>query len=179
MADVRSERLTVRPDQDFVVFLIGARINKWWLVPVVWAVALAMGRMMRELERDPDSGLLSHESYGGRTTLAIQYWRSLDDLIRYARDRERAHAPAWRRWVRTWGLSGAVGIWHETYVVRPGSYESLYHHMPPFGLGKVGPLVPAEGELKTARKRLAVGRRAASADSAVAADPHDRGADAA
>ncbi|PRQ03437.1 hypothetical protein ENSA5_15980 [Enhygromyxa salina] len=153
---IHHDRLTVSRDEGFVVFLIGARINKWWLIPVVWAVSAAMGRMMRELTADPDSGLLSHESYTGRTTLMIQYWRSHADLHRYARDKEREHAPAWREWIREWGR-GALGIWHETYVVEPGSYECFYHHMPAFGLGKVGPLVPATGELKTAAGRLAAG----------------------
>jgi hypothetical protein len=147
------QRLTVARDQGFVVFLIGARINKWWLLPVIWGAAMAMQRMLRELSADPDSGLLAFESYGGRTTLAVQYWRSHEDLLRYARDKQRAHAPAWRRWIREWG-EGAMGIWHETYVIEPGSYESLYHHMPAFGLGKVGPLVPAEGPLKTAAGRM-------------------------
>jgi hypothetical protein len=127
------------------------------MLPVIWGVASAMGRMMRELRDDPDAGLLAFESYVGRTTLAVQYWRSSEDLLRYAADRERAHVPAWRRWVKRWGLDGAVGIWHETYVVPPGNYECLYHHMPAFGLGKVGPLVPAEGPLHGARGRLARG----------------------
>ncbi|MCB9537496.1 MAG: DUF4188 domain-containing protein [Myxococcales bacterium] len=151
---VDPRRLTVDRDEGFVVFLIGARINKWWLVPIVWAVARAMGRMMRELQSDPDSGLMAFESYGGRTTLAVQYWRSHDDLQRYAHDKGRQHVPAWRQWIRRWGLGGAVGIWHETYVVEPGTYECVYHHMPAFGLGKVGPRVPAEGRLKTAAGRL-------------------------
>lgn len=153
MSGVRAERLTVRRDEGFVVFLIGARVNHWWNLPILWAVGMAMGRMLKELEADPDSGLLSYEQYGGRTTLMVQYWRSHEDLQRYAKDREREHAPAWRQWIRKWG-AGAMGIWHETYLVEPGSYECIYQHMPPFGLGRVGPLVPAEGELKTAEKRL-------------------------
>ena len=151
---VKSERLTVDRAEGFVVFLIGMRINKWWLVPVLWAVGRAFNAMMRELEDDPDSGLLSHESFGGRTTLAVQYWRSPEDLHRYARAREKRHAPAWAEWIRRWGLTGAVGIWHETYLVEPDPYECIYHHMPPFGLGKIGPLVPADGHLKTAAQRL-------------------------
>jgi hypothetical protein len=153
MGKVRSERLTVRRDEGFVVFLIGARANHWWNLPILWVVGMAMGRMLKELESDPDSGLLSYEQYGGRTTLMVQYWRSTEDLLRYAKDRERQHAPAWREWIKRWG-AGAMGIWHETYVVEPGGYECVYHHMPPFGLGRVGPLVPAEGELRTAAKRL-------------------------
>ncbi|NVB40849.1 DUF4188 domain-containing protein [Pseudenhygromyxa sp. WMMC2535] len=150
---VFNDRLTVARDQGFVVFLIGTRVNKWWMLPALWGVVMSMGRMLRELSKDPDSGLLSFESYAGRTTLMVQYWRSQDDLLRYARDKQRSHAPAWRRWIREWG-EGAMGIWHETYIVEPGSYECVYHHMPAFGLGKVGPLVPAEGELKTAAGRM-------------------------
>lgn len=163
---VHAQRLTVSPDRSFVVFLIGSRINKWWLVPIVWAVAAAMTRMMRQLVSDPDSGLLSYESYAGRTTLMVQYWRSLDDLHRFAHAKDRAHVPAWRRWIRRWSPSGAIGVWHETYIVEPGRYETLYHHMPAFGLGKVGPLVPAKGPLETASSRLAVGASAAAAEHA-------------
>ena len=155
----RAERLTVQREDGFVVFLIGARINKWWMMPIRWGVAAAFGRLMRELEADPSSGLLAYESYFGRTTLNLQYWRSMEDLLAYAKDREQSHAPAWRQWMKKWGLGGAVGIWHETYVVEPGGYECIYQHMPAFGLGKVGPLVPAEGELRTAKKRLEAGRR--------------------
>jgi hypothetical protein len=155
---VDPRRLTVRRDEGFVVFLIGARFNRWWMLPAMWAVAAAMNRMMRELLADPSSGLLSYESYGGRTTLMLQYWRSIEDLHRYARNRQRQHVPAWRAWIQKWGR-GAVGIWHETYVVEPGTYECFYQHMPPFGFGKVGPRVPADGPLKTSAGRL--GRRAA------------------
>ena len=158
-----ADPLTVSRDDGFVVFLIGARINRWWMLPALWGVARAFSRMMKELMDDPESGLLSYESYGGRTTLTVQYWRSLEDLQRYAHAKGRQHVPAWRRWAKRWGLTGAVGIWHETYVVEPGRYECVYHHMPPFGLGKVGPRVPAEGPLKTARGRLAAGEAAEAA----------------
>ena len=166
---IHPDRLTVSPDQRFVVFLIGARVNKWWMLPVLWGVARSMGRMMRKLSSDPSTGLLAFENYGGRTALMLQYWRSVEDLQRYARDKAEAHVPAWRQWIQKWGLGGAVGIWHETYVVEPGSYECVYHHMPSFGLGKVGPLVPAEGELKTAAGRLAAGRAVAARDAQRAA----------
>ena len=154
MSNVRSERLTVRREEGFVVFLIGARANHWWNLPILWMVGRAMARMMDELLKNPESGLMSCENYSGRTTLSVQYWRSAEHLLAYAKNKEKQHVPAWRQWVKRWS-QGAVGIWHETYVVGPGSYESLYQHMPPFGLGKVGPLVAAEGNLKTAGQRLA------------------------
>ena len=159
--DVRPGRLTVQRDEGFVVFLIGARVNRWWMLPVLWGISAAMGWMMRELVADPEAGLLAHESYVGRTTLSVQYWRSPEHLQAYAHSKERAHTSAWRRWLQGWGATRAMGIWHETYVVEPGTYETVYVHMPPFGLGKVGPVVPADGELKTAKGRLAAAARAA------------------
>lgn len=154
---ISGERLTVAPDHSFVVFLIGARFNRWWALPVVFAVAAAMQRMLRELLADPESGLLHVEGRG--PGMMVQYWRSVDDLMRYARDKERSHAPAWRRWIREWA-EGAVGIWHETYVVGPGQYECVYHHMPERGLGRAIGRVAADGPLRTAPGRLEAGRRA-------------------
>ncbi|TNE89145.1 MAG: DUF4188 domain-containing protein [Deltaproteobacteria bacterium] len=160
---VISERMTVARERGFVVFLIGMRVNKWWQAPLLWAAGSAMGRMLRELAAEPDSGLLSYESYGGRTTLMVQYWESVEQLHAYAHAREKEHVSAWKQWARSWMHSGAIGIWHETYVVEPGSWEAVYVHMPPFGLGRVGPLVPAQGDLRTAKQRLGERRIAASA----------------
>ena len=56
---VRPERLTVAREEGFVLFLIGARVNKWWMLPVVWGVGMAMGRMLRELTTDPSLGMLA------------------------------------------------------------------------------------------------------------------------
>lgn len=149
-------RLTVVPDEPFVVFLIGMRINRWWAFPLWWPVVLAMPRMLRELEADPEAGLLGYESWFGRTTVMVQYWRSFEHLHRYAHDRERAHVPAWRAFVRR-VTDGAVGVWHETYIVEPGSFECVYVNMPAFGLGATTERVPASGPLATARKRLGGG----------------------
>ena len=49
---------------------------------------------------------------------------------------------------------GDVGIWHETYLVRAGEYETVYSGMPPFGLGKASTLVPASGRRESARGRV-------------------------
>lgn len=156
-------RMTVAPDEHFVVFLIGMRVNRLWLAPVWWGVALAMTRMLRELSADPSAGLLHAESWFGRTTLVVQYWRSHEHLQAYAHARERAHLPAWAAWAKRLGLSGAVGIWHETYVVSPGQYEAVYVHMPTFGLGAALPRRPAEGALSSAKGRLAAGAAARAA----------------
>ncbi|OQX68990.1 MAG: transcriptional regulator [Sorangiineae bacterium NIC37A_2] len=141
---IRNERLTAEMDGDeFVVFLIGARINRIWKVHKWLPVARAMPRMLRELDAHPELGLISYEEYFGRTTLIVQYWRSLRQLLDYAKSKDSAHLPAWRDFHRAIGTNGDVGIWHETYVVRPGSYENIYVNMPEFGLGRAGRLIPA------------------------------------
>ena len=154
MAKVRDERLTVMMEQGFVVFLIGMRVNRWWQFPIAMAVSAAMNRMLRQLTNQDDSPLLAFEqTIGLRTALLVQYWRSHEELQAYAHAKEKEHVPAWRTWIQKWS-GGAVGIFHETYLVEPGTYECVYHHMPPYGLGKAGTLQPAEGALRTATKRL-------------------------
>jgi hypothetical protein len=72
----------------------------------------------------------------------------------YATATNLQHAPAWAAFTRSVGNSGDVGIWHETYVITPGGYETIYHNMPQFGLGRVGMLVPATGQREHAKDRL-------------------------
>ena len=147
--------MTARVDGDLVVFLIGMRLNRLWRPDRWWPVASAMPRMVRELARAPDSGFLHGEMWFGRTTLMTQYWRSLDHLMAYARNKESEHLPAWRDFNRRIGTDGSVGIWHETYLIAPGRYENVYVNMPPFGLGRAGQLVEAQGPLATAAGRMA------------------------
>ena len=154
MATIRAERLTARIEGEVVVFLIGMRINRAWKIHQWLPVAMAMTRMLRELAADPASGFLGQESWFGRTTLSMQYWRSFEHLERYAKDADRAHRPAWAAFNRAVASNGDVGIWHETYRVRPGDYECVYNNLPPFGLGKVSTLVSARGPLESAGGRM-------------------------
>jgi hypothetical protein len=154
---INRERLAARVEGDFVVFLIGMRANRPWKVHRWWPVARAMPRLLGELSAKPELGMLGGEMWFGRTTILLQYWRSLEQLLAYAADRQASHLPAWRAFNQAIGRSGDVGVWHETYRVSPGSYENIYVNMPPFGLGKVGSLVPASGSLQTASGRFKVG----------------------
>jgi len=146
--------MTARPEEDFVVFLIGMRINRPLLVHKWLPVASAMPRMLTELYRQPALGLLSHEMWFSRTILLVQYWRSLEHLISYSKSKSAEHLPAWLKFNRAVATEGSVGIWHETYQASRGSYENVYVNMPSFGLGKVGPLVEATGSLKSATDRI-------------------------
>ncbi len=144
-----------RLDGEFVVFLIGMRVNRWWKIGQSVRVALGMGRMLRELDDHPELGFLGAESWLGRTTIMVSYWRSMDQLLAYAKSRSHQHLPAWRSFNKLVGTNGDVGIWHETYRSRAGDYESVYANMPPFGLGKVGASLEATGGHESAQGRLA------------------------
>jgi len=151
---IHRERLCASLEGDFVVFLIGLRINKPWLLHKWWPVASAMPRMLRELQQKPELGLMHSEMWFSRTTLMVQYWRSMDQLMAYAKNRDQQHLPAWAAFNKAVGTDGTVGIWHETYAVSPGGYENVYVNMPPFGLGLAGQLAPASGARKSAAGRM-------------------------
>lgn len=151
---IHDQRVTTASDGDVVVFLIGMRVNRWWKFWQWLRTAAAMPRMLRELERQPELGLLGAESWFGRTTLLVSYWKSVDHLLAYAKARNAAHLPAWRAFNRYVGTNGDVGIWHETYRVPAAHYESVYVNMPEFGLGKAFGIVPAHGHRSSAAGRL-------------------------
>jgi hypothetical protein len=152
MAEIISNRMTAEIEGDFVVFIIGFRINKIWK-PHKWVpVFLAMPRMLKELARQPESGFLGSVSGG---FLMVQYWRSFEHLEAYARSRDHVHWPAWVAFNKRMRESrGDVGIWHETYLIRSGQYESVYSGMPRWGLAKAGAMIPISGRNESARDRV-------------------------
>jgi hypothetical protein len=154
-----AERVHAEREDDFVVFLVGMRINSFRKVRSWFPVFRAAPRMLRE-QREEIDGLL-----GSRTTLGpgirnlqiVQYWESFDALEAYARDSDFTHLDAWQQYNRSGGPSDtAVGIWHETYLVDADAYETVYNGVPPFGLGAAEgtELVPTKGGLDSAAGRL-------------------------
>jgi hypothetical protein len=161
VSKVFNDRMTAKIDGDFVVFLIGLRVNKPWKLHKWIPVAGAMGPMLRELSKRRELGLLAFNTWVGPTgPLVVQYWRSVEELEDFAKSPALTHKPAWRRFYKNVGLKGDVGIWHETYMVRDGGYETLYANMPQFGLATAGEHIPL-----TASMHAAAGRRAANAAS--------------
>ena len=154
MAKIFNERMTAVVEGEFVVFLVGMRINKLWKIHKWLPVVMAMPKMLRELYQNPEPGLISHESWFGRTIILVQYWKSFEHLEKYARNQNSNHLPAWASFNENIGTNGDVGIWHETYLSNKGSYECIYNNMPQFGLGKVGDHVPAMGKRKSASGRI-------------------------
>jgi hypothetical protein len=151
---IHKERMTARLEGEFVILLIGMRINQFWKIHRWIPVMQAMGEMLKELYTKPKLGLLHHEMAWGRTFIIVQYWRSMDLLMDYAKSKDAEHLPAWREFNQKIGKDGAVGIWHETYAASKGTYENIYANMPPFGLGKAATLEIAQGKKESARGRL-------------------------
>lgn len=151
---IRRERLTATVEGDFVVFLIGMRINQPLKLHKWLPVAGAMPRMIKELRQQPELGLLHAEMWFSRTIILVQYWRSMEQLLAYAKDRHAQHLPAWQAFNKAVGTDGSVGIWHETYAASAGSYENVYVNMPAFGLGRAGILQAAAGGRQSAAGRL-------------------------
>lgn len=140
-------RYTTDQSEDIVVFIIGMRINKRLAIHKWLPVFLAMPGMIKELFIHRENlGFLSMESYFGlKTTAMIQYWRSTDDLIAYAK--QEKHLTAWKKFNQKVGNNDAVGIYHETYQISKGNYESIYVNMPQYGLGKAlkhTPITPGQ-----------------------------------
>jgi len=159
MVAIEPSRMAGQIDGDFVVFLIGIRINKPWKIHKWWRAFLAMPRMLKELDAaGPETGFLGHN--GLSLGVIVQYWRSFDHLEAYARDQGKKHWPAWVRFNKVMKNSrGDVGIWHETYLIKPGQVEAVYGNMPPFGLGNVFELQPSTGALNNAAARFGAGER--------------------
>jgi hypothetical protein len=151
---IYKDRMTATLEGDFVVFLIGMRINQPLKFYKWMPVAGAMTRMLTELYSKPELGLLHHEMWFSRTIIQVQYWRSMEQLLSYAKSKDSEHLPAWRKFNQSIGFDGSIGIWHETYSVSAGQYETVYGNMPAFGLGKAGILEKALGKRESAAGRL-------------------------
>ena len=156
MSVVNHGRHTAAIEGDFVVFIIGMRFNKLWKVHRWMPVFVAMPKMLRVLQKNPDRGLLNARlSWAGRTITTIQYWRSFEHLERFARDANDPHLEPWRKFNVKIGASGDVGVFHETFKVQPGNFESIYSNMPTMGLAAAGTHLSVTRARDAARQRMA------------------------
>ena len=155
MSFVYAGRYSAQVEGAFVIFIIGMRINKLWAAHKWLPVVRAMGPMIQQLQSHRELGLLHAQPYlYWRGAAFVQYWRSFEHLERFARDPAMTHLTAWKQFNRAVGADGSVGIWHETYLVSEGQYESIYGNMPKYGLSIAGSHHPAAGARETAKRRL-------------------------
>ncbi|MFD8425300.1 DUF4188 domain-containing protein [Streptomyces sp. NPDC059466] len=165
---VTAGRTTAAAEGDVVVLLIGMRVNHFWAAHQWVPVFLAMLRMVRDLEKEPGRGLLGRIllTASPRTYYVVQYWESKEKLYAYASAPDMFHHKAWgiiNRKERAGKLRQHVGLWHETYVVPEGSYESIYADMPPFGLAAAYGALPVEKRGRRGADRFAHGALRAEA----------------
>jgi heme-degrading monooxygenase HmoA len=145
MAEIQSARMTHEHEGPIGVFLIGMRLNQLRR-PHQWLpVLLAMPKMLTELYRNraataageaTDLGFLGARTLvGGKGVTVVQYWRSVEDIYRYASAPDHEHRHAWTAFnARARKARGVVGILLEPIAVPAGSPDSVYHGMPILGL---------------------------------------------
>ena len=166
MAQILNGRMTHEHDGPIGVFLIGMRFNRLYRPDQWMPVFMAMPRMLAELYRNKataargeteDLGFLGGRSLlGGKGVTMGQYWRSVEDIYRYASAPAHEHRPAWTAFnARARKAQGTVGIWHETYAVPAGAHESVYVGTPVMGIAEATTSVPVPNRKRYARLREA------------------------
>jgi hypothetical protein len=155
MATIFPGRYTAKTDEPFVIFMIGMRVNKLWAINKWLPTFMAMVPMLSTLYKHPEKGFLGgYTTIGSQGPVLVQYWRSFQDLEAFAHSPSDPHLPAWRAFGKAIHGDGSVGIWHETYQVQPGAFETVYSGMPRFGLASVMEHVPVTARTNSARERL-------------------------
>src|SRR5579863_4380162 len=93
MAAIFKGRYTAQIDGPFVVFIIGMRINHFWALRRWVPTAMAMGPMLQTLyTHQQDKGFLGAQTFlYWRGVALVQYWRSFEDLERFARSKDDPH----------------------------------------------------------------------------------------
>lgn len=157
MSQVNLGRTTHRHSGELVVFLIGMRINKPWRPDAWLPTFMAMPKMLAELSRDHESGLLGYRlTLGTGGPMLVQYWDSHEKLYAYANAHDAEHRPAWAAFNRrARQVPGSVGVWHETYLVDRA--ETMYVSMPPAGLALATASVPVVRASDRAAQRFEQG----------------------
>lgn len=138
---VTEPRIAAAPEGT-VVLLIGTRINKFWMVHRWLPVIASMIPMLIELKKNKDHGFLYSRAWFNRTVIMLQYWRSMDDLMRYSHNTEGKHRSMWAWFNRAVRNDGAVGIFHEAYIVDPARMHTVYRNIPVFGIAAATESVP-------------------------------------
>ncbi|KAG8164233.1 hypothetical protein KVR01_006151 [Diaporthe batatas] len=140
-----------------VVFHIGVRFNHplGLLSPGAKEIAGYFAAMVKELEQRRDEfGMLTITNWRGterstnNTLMNVAYFRDVDGLNRFAHD--KVHRDAWDWYLRFAKKEGNshIGIFHETFVTRPGDYETIYVDCQPTLLGAANVQVNADDSEK-------------------------------
>jgi heme-degrading monooxygenase HmoA len=130
--------------EKIAILLLGAKSNHplGIFAPDFPHVGKLLERMTAELENDPkqDTGFLGQtnvkhvDANGANEFIFISYWRSIEDVHRYAHG--PAHREAWKWWESTLKHHDYIGLMHEVYQADKGMWEGIYVNFQPTFLGK-------------------------------------------
>ncbi len=150
-AKKRVSRQTVDLSQfpDLVVIYLGMKVRS---PRGLWTVLKLGPKISRAVAAKP-AGLLLHQPFFMSLfplhVAMRQYWRDFDSLEAWAQT--LPHQSWWQDFLRD---SGGTGFWHETYFMG-GGMEAIYDDVnSPVGLTSFARVIPAEGAMFSARKRL-------------------------
>ncbi len=169
-----------------VIFLLGAKSNHplGLFAPNFKKIGDYLASMVAQLDQSSDdccqgflggSSWTSQDKNGATEFLLISYWRSVDDVHRYATG--PLHREAWDWWQATVKQNDHIGINHEIFEADAHHWESVYLNFQPTLLGAttflrkgdkiiggtvddqyISPLVDARrGKLRTSAGRLGGG----------------------
>lgn len=128
-------RFTAKTNQQFVVFLVGMRINKLRSIFKCLPLFRRFVAMVYQLKANKSHGLLGAKRwFAWREIMYIQYWDSLESLEKFAQSKEGAHIQAWREYNLMFAKSAELGIWHEKYLLDAEQVDCVYSNMPRIGL---------------------------------------------
>lgn len=130
--------------QPLVVFHLGVRFNHplGLLSPGAKEIGDYFTAMIKALEdRRDEFGMLhisnwrAAERQSNNSLMIVAYFRDVDSLNKFAHD--PIHREGWDWYLRFAKKEGNshIGIFHETFVTRPGDYETIYVDCPPTLLG--------------------------------------------
>ena len=103
-----NRRVSGEIEGEFVLFLIGVRLNKPWKLN--WLPLLGQCRVCaRNSTKSPNLGMMHYRvHFGFPNTMVVQYWRSFEQLTAYAQDRIQLHLPAWSAFNKAISNNGDV-----------------------------------------------------------------------
>lgn len=159
MNEIYEGRWTARLDEPFVVLLIGIRINKPWHIHRWLPLVFQMSQMLRELNDNGDPGFLGGQTWFGRTTVLIQYWRSIEELEVYSKAKHKNRTPAWETFNRAVEGTDSVGVYHEFYSIEEGCYDNTFINMPRTLLSSVAPICAVDDDSPFSAPSMAHGSR--------------------
>ncbi|TAQ85125.1 hypothetical protein B7494_g6542 [Chlorociboria aeruginascens] len=129
--------------EKIAVLLLGAKSNHplGVFAPDYNIVGDYLQKMTDELESDPtqdtgflgQTGFIHQDANGANELLFLSYWRTLEDVHRYAHG--PTHLEAWKWWEKTLKKHDYIGFMHEVYEADRGSWETVYINFQPTDLG--------------------------------------------